>query len=138
MNRFGVLFLVIFLVLLSCAMASAADVNLAWDQNSEENLAGYKVYFLSGNGNSELTEGTSPITVNIADLENPASPGIILHGLSEGNRYFFSLTAFNDSGIESAYSNYVSYVSMPDAPDVPAKVEGLKITGTINLTVESQ
>ena len=82
------------------------DITLAWDANTEPNLAGYKVYYDS-NGSGEpyggtgATEGDSPVDVgNVTEF--------ILHGLLDGEVHFFAVTAYNDEGLESGYSNEVS------------------------------
>ena len=84
----------------------AMDITLAWDANTEPNLAGYKVYYCSDGsgepyGGIGATEGDSPIDVgNVTEF--------ILHGLLDGEVHFFALTAYNDEGLESGYSNEVS------------------------------
>ena len=84
----------------------AMDITLAWDANTEPNLAGYLVYYDSdvsgppyyGTG---ATEGNSPIDVgNVTELT--------LHDLLDGEVHFFAVTAYNDEGLESGYSNEVS------------------------------
>ncbi|MCG2776535.1 MAG: hypothetical protein L6406_12725, partial [Desulfobacterales bacterium] len=84
----------------------AIDITLAWDANTEPNLAGYKVYYdtdCSGapyNG-AGAAEDDSPIDVgNVTEFT--------LHGLSDDDVYFFVVTAYNDEGLESGYSNEVS------------------------------
>jgi hypothetical protein len=82
------------------------DITLAWDANTEPNLAGYKVYYDSDGsgepyGGTGATEGDSPIDVgNVTEFT--------LYGLSDGEVHFLAVTAYNDEGLESGYSNEVS------------------------------
>jgi hypothetical protein len=84
-------------LLLSAAPAFAGDVTLAWDPNTESDLAGYKVYF----GTAPGTYGT-PITLGTQTTYT-------VTGLPPGT-WYFAVTAYNTSGLESAYSNEVSTV----------------------------
>ncbi len=84
------------LLLLVCvAKASAADVVLAWDPNSEPDLAGYKIYYGSASGTYSTVV---PIGTQTTYTVSGLAPGT----------YYFAVTAFNSSGLESGYSNEVS------------------------------
>ena len=116
----------------------AFDVTLAWDANSETDLAGYKVYYgttagdpYSGSGSSE---GASPIIVPLSSLANPSSPEFSVHGLADGT-YFFVATAYNTAGLESGYSNEVSAQSSTTPPTTPPTngaptLSSLEVNGT--------
>ena len=74
--------------------AHAAGAYLTWDANSEENLAGYEIYYkldvdgepCNGTG---ANEGSSPVTVHLADLDNPASPSsLFVDGVGCGENIF--------------------------------------------------
>lgn len=85
-------------VLLLLAFASpvlAGDVTLAWNPNSEPDLAGYKIYY----GTASHAYGT-PIVIGTQTTYT-------LTGLPAGT-YYFAVTARNTSGLESGYSNEVS------------------------------
>lgn len=111
---FLLVFPVVFLLATSLffAVANAADVTLAWDANTEKNLAGYKLYYDS-DADDEMyqgtgaTEGDSPITIYAEDLENADAPVFTLTGLTDGEYYYFSLTAFDADGMESDFSEEV-------------------------------
>jgi hypothetical protein len=103
----------------------AFDVTLAWDANSETDLAGYKVYYgtttggpYSGSGSSE---GASPIVVPLSSLTNPSSPEFSVHGLADGT-YYFVATAYNTAGLESGYSNEASAQSSTTPPTTPPTI----------------
>jgi hypothetical protein len=87
--------LVAAFVFLAGSVAMAADVKLAWDPNSEPDLAGYKVY----HGTASRAYGSpSPLIT---------TPTYTVTGLPSG-KYYFAVTALNRGGLESGYSNEVS------------------------------
>ena len=96
----------ILMLLAWCTPALGLDVNLQWDANTETDLAGYKVYYKTAtpgpsyNGTGAV-EGDSPI-----DVGNVTQ--ITLHGLDEDVTYFFAVTAYNTSQLESGFSNEAS------------------------------
>ncbi len=74
----------IVILIYSLNPSYALDVTLAWDANSETNLAGYQVYYgttaggpYNGSGSSE---GASPIVVPLGSLTTPSSPEFTVHG----------------------------------------------------------
>ncbi|RJR39528.1 MAG: hypothetical protein C4576_21530 [Desulfobacteraceae bacterium] len=76
----------------------AAQVTLQWEANSETGLAGYKVHY-----------GThSRIYTNFIDVGRVTRYSVT--GLQEGATYYFAVTAYNTSGVESGYSNEVSTI----------------------------
>jgi fibronectin type 3 domain-containing protein len=94
---FGCLCIFTLAALLGHAQSSrAAQVILAWDANSESNLAGYKVHY-----------GTqSRVYTNFIDVGKTMIYTVA--GLQEGATYYFAVTAYNVSRLESGYSNEVS------------------------------
>jgi len=87
------------LLILSCLSGKAlsADITLAWDHNSEPDLAGYKLYI--GNSSQNYTQ--------FIDLG--LTTQYTISGLIDGTVYFFTLTAYNQRGFESSFSNEVRY-----------------------------
>ena len=88
----------------------ALDVTLAWDANTEPDLAGYGIYYDTDSGDpyngTGATDGDSPVDMSIDEDEDP-DPNVVqftLYDLPEGT-YFFAVTAFNKAGLESGYSN---------------------------------
>jgi hypothetical protein len=57
-------------------------------------------------------QGTSPITVAVQDLGDPNNPEYTFTGLNDNEVYFFVVTAYDDGGLESSYSNEVNILSM--------------------------
>lgn len=102
-------------ILLFALPALAFDVTLQWDANTETDLAGYKVYYGTTQGGpyqgTGATEGDSPITMPLAQDENPdpATVEKTLRGLTLGTMYYFVVTAYdNETPVnESGYSNEV-------------------------------
>jgi hypothetical protein len=81
-------------LVLSAPQSGTAE--LTWLPNTESNLAGYRVHIGTTTGNYLL-----PIDVGNATSHK-------LTGLSPGQTYYFAVTAYNTSGIESGYSNEAS------------------------------
>ena len=101
-------------VLLSCPAVNAAAVSLAWNANTETNLAGYRLY--SGTA-------TRSYSTNVA-VAHPATTATVTN-LQAGLTYFFAVTAFTTDGLESDYSDEVSY-QVP-GPSKPSKPMNLRV-----------
>ena len=86
--------------------ADAAQVQLAWDQNPEPDIGGYKVHYGTGSRSYLYAVDVGPAT------------GCVVSGLQEGMLYYFSVTAYNASAMQSDFSNEV-YCSVPSAPTTP-------------------
>lgn len=123
------LFVALFIISpLAVSGVQAADANLAWDPNTETDLAGYKIYYKTGTSGEPydgtgLTEGNSPITVPIGTLSNPDSPEYTLHNLNDGQAYFFVVTAYITDD-ESDYSNEASYQPPSSADLISVTISG--------------
>mgnify|MGYP000008795147 CR=1 FL=1 len=85
----------------------AATVTLAWDPNTESDLAGYKLYY----GNSPRTQ--APYTQTVVINDKAATTWQIT---LEPGGYYFALTAYDASGNESGYSAEVSAEVSPINP----------------------
>ena len=96
----------IWLVFSSSALA--AHIDLAWDRNSEPDVAGYVVYY--GNFSKAYTESLG--------VGNTTS--VRIAGLSKDTEYFFALTAYDIYGNESDFSAELSGYAFPaDDPTPP-------------------
>jgi len=99
--------LIVTIFLLFSSSAFAAHIDLAWDPNSEPDLAGYVVYY-----------GTSPQNyTNRIDVGNVTS--VRIKGLPANKDYFIALTAYDFSGNESDFSNEVSGFPVPGDDPLP-------------------
>ena len=112
MRCFWIFLLTCFTILIfSLNTCLAFDVTLAWDANSETDVAGYKLYYgITAGGpydGADSSGGASPIIIPLSRLPDPEAPEVTVYGLAQGTHYFV-LTAFNADGLESGYSNEVS------------------------------
>jgi hypothetical protein len=95
-------------------VTSDNTVKLAWDANTEPDLAGYKVYW----GRTSRQYDNSPVPT----VAPSANPTFTTPALSNGT-WYFAVTAYNTAGLESGYSNEVS-TTIATAPAPP---KGLRI-----------
>ena len=111
---FNSLFFLSFLILFAAFNASAADVTIAWDANSEPDLDGYIVYYGTASGDYS----------NSFDVGNKTEHP--LNGLSAGTTYYFAVKAYDTSDNQSDFSKELVYtLPLPNsAPDIPAKPTG--------------
>ena len=79
-------------------LADAATVSLAWDANTETNLAGYKLYY----GTSPRAQAMYSETVLISGKNTTTWEITLPTGV-----YYLALTAIDSSGNESDFSNEV-------------------------------
>ena len=73
------------------------SVTLAWNPSPDSNVAGYHVYY--GTASHSYTNMVSVGLTATATIS----------GLVEGTTYYFGVTAFNNLGMESGFSNEASY-----------------------------
>lgn len=88
---------------------SGNTVTLAWDANTEPDLAGYKVYWGRSSGRYDNTP--------VPTVAPSANPTFTTPALPNGT-WYFAVTAYNTAGMESGYSNEVSK-SIATAPAPP-------------------
>jgi len=83
-------------VFFSPAVVHAGEVTLAWDPNTETDIAGYRIYYglMSRSYDHFLDVGNNTTCV--------------VTGLEQGRTYYFAATAVNTAKIESDFSNEVS------------------------------
>jgi hypothetical protein len=93
------LFLLFIVSTVFSGSGNCAQVTLAWDRNTESNIAGYKIYY-----------GTGSRVYNwFIDVGNVTKYTVT--GLADGSTYYFAATAYDASDKESAYSGEVSHNS---------------------------
>jgi fibronectin type 3 domain-containing protein len=76
--------------------SSVGTIILTWDPSTTTNLAGYKVYQGTASG-----VYSSPLTVGNVTSYTISNLGV-------GSTYYFAVTDYTTSGIESGFSNEVS------------------------------
>lgn len=92
------------------------EIRFAWDPNPEPNIAKYTLYHRTAD------VATWSVAVdNIAPSQSPAASHVLT---VDGKEHFWVVTATNDLGLESGFSNEVSVVLAP--PSAPG---GLRKTG---------
>ena len=77
--------------------AQAAQITLAWNRNSESDIAGYIVYY--GYRSRYYTE-----SIDVGNW-----PSATISGLVNGETYYLCVTAYDSQGIESDFSGEISY-----------------------------
>ncbi len=99
-------------------------VTLAWDPETGDFIAGYRLY--SGIASQTYT--------NMLDVGNTTSA--TFSNLTAGTTYYFAVTAYDLAGLESAFSGEVS-CTIPVNPSAPANLnvaftptQGAVLTGT--------
>lgn len=113
----------ILLTLLFSLSLYAIDYTLSWDANSEDDLAGYKLYYKansSGQPEGDYDEMVDVNKVTVYTVEN----------LDENVIYFFSVTAYDESGLESNFSEEVNTndaIHNDDPPLIEGTVTGLSV-----------
>ncbi len=93
------LFVLVGLILLPPPGLYAAQVTLAWDPETDPSVAGYKVYYGTASRSYQYNNDAGKNTTSTVS------------NLPTGTTYYFSVTAYDTTGIESGYSNEVSYTA---------------------------
>ncbi|MFH1242576.1 MAG: fibronectin type III domain-containing protein, partial [Pseudomonadota bacterium] len=117
-TRLSITILSLILCLSGSPAAFSAEIRIAWDPNSEPDLAGYKVYYgmSSGAYGPPLSVG-NVTTYTLADL-------------TPGQTYFIAVKATDTSYNDSGFSNEVSGVAADPilSYNITTDVPGLQIT----------
>ncbi len=103
-EHFGAIFVLAFAILGTAAQAQSS-VTLAWNASSSPDVAGYNIYY--GGASQTYTNMNS-----VGNVTNAAVPGLV-----QGSTYYFSVSAVDAIGLESAKSGEVSY-TVPGANPV--------------------
>ena len=102
-----VVFAIMFLF---CGVASAATIDFGWDANTESDLAGYRLY-------QSTTAGSYVKGEFLAEILAPAVT-YTLENVADGT-YYYVLTAYDNNGNESDFSNEVTADVDQTAPAAP-------------------
>lgn len=76
--------------------ATPNSVTLQWNANADSDIAGYKVY-------QGITPGSYGLSIDVGNTTKYTA-----HNLQAGLRYYFAITAYDNSGNESPPSPEVS------------------------------
>ena len=89
-------------------------MTLAWDPNTEPDLAGYILYTRENEPESIFHQ----VDYYSLDEIDPHNPQVAVNELKSGKTYFFVVTAINNDGLESDFSNQVSILNSEIVEDV--------------------
>ena len=103
----------ILAILAIAGIAQAATINVSWNPNTEEDLAGYRLYVGEASGQYGEPVDVGNVTGHVMEI----TP-------EYGATYYFALTAYDTSGNESGYSDEASCF-IPDGR-APEKPTGLR------------
>lgn len=94
------------------------SIALAWNPNTETNLAGYKLYYGTAAG----------VYSGQVSVQQPGTDAIVTN-LTAGATYFFAVSAYSTEGLESELSTEISYVVPgPGSTNVPPTALPLSVT----------
>ncbi|GAH67252.1 unnamed protein product, partial [marine sediment metagenome] len=97
------------------AIPSDQQITLTWNANSEPDLAKYRIY----------RDTSSPAETLIDSVVgSPPDNSYTDTGLTNGQEYFYFITAVDSSGNESGYSAEVSATPQPPFTDIAAGLDG--------------
>ena len=93
-------FFICFFIIFGSQALFGASLNLAWNANTESDLAGYRIYYGTSSGNYTSVKEPGKVT----------SYG--LSDLNEGTRYYITMSAFDTSLNESQKSVEITGVAL--------------------------
>lgn len=102
-----ILFSVMISIILIAGMVSAAEVTLAWDANTESDLAGYRLYY-------GLSSGVYGDPVDVGNVTE-----YTLTGITPNVDVYYAATAYDTSGNESGYSEELVHIIDTESPAPP-------------------
>jgi hypothetical protein len=103
-NRFALVSAALLGLAAEASAAAAASVSLAWNANSESNIAGYRLQY-------GTTSGVYPNSLDVGKVTTATADG-----LNPGDTYYFVVVAYNTAGQTSPPSAQVSY-TVPGTPN---------------------
>ena len=120
------------IIFCSAKLVFPMDVTLAWDANTESDIAGYKIYYDTDSGppydGTGADLGDSPIDVPLSMDEDP-DPSTFQYTLLNlpGETYYFAVTAY-DSETPFNESGYSNEASNDTTPPVISSVRATAVT----------
>ena len=114
----------------------ATNVSLQWDPETDPSVVGYNVYYQADSytqpfNGTGATNGASPINV-----QNQTSATI--NGLDPSHAYYFAVTAYNASGVESSYSNIAILPELvPPTISLNSPANNANVSGAVSVTANA-
>jgi hypothetical protein len=105
------------LLLVGASWSSAGTITLAWDPNTEPDLAGYKIYY--GTSSRQYT-----VTVDVGNVTR-----YTIRDLDESRVYYLAVTAYDTAGNESELSDEVSGYPTDQTPPTLVAVASVEENG---------
>ncbi len=125
---FVILFTSCFLVsLIFVNKALAGTATLSWNANTEPDLAGYKIYYGTSPRTGTCPPGGYTNNVNVGNVTS-----YTFNNLTNGQTYYFSVTAYDTSNNESGCSSEVSKVisATDTTPPIISSISASSITSS--------
>jgi hypothetical protein len=117
-----ILFLALMIVLISSTIyARNYNITFGWNANAEPDLAGYRLY---------QSEVSGEYTDSLKDFSSDVIMGSV--EIDINSTQYFVLTAYDDSGNESDYSNEVTFIPDLSSPAAPINFKIENVTIIIN------
>lgn len=117
------LLLVCMIGLMQLPLLAVQSLTLAWDASSSTNVLGYRVYY--GTTSHQYSSAVSVGTATTATIA----------GLVEGMTYYFSVTAYDVSNVESLFSDEAAVTVPLNLTNNPAKVPCGTVAAGQNVTI---
>jgi hypothetical protein len=115
---FNILFITLAMLcgLSSPGMAAGVTAHFSWLPNQEDSVTGYRLYYATSSGNYDADHSIA--------IDNPQLQDGRIYGevpdLTEGTTYYFVVTAHDDQGTESEYSEEIQWTATaPTTPKPP-------------------
>jgi hypothetical protein len=126
-------------IFLWAVAAQAMTVTLAWDPNSETDLAGYNIYwsttaFTSSSAVTPIPAGRTKVNIPLTSTGFiRTTPEWAVPNLPDNVTVYFGLTAYDNESpsLESGFSNIVTAIRDTIAPSVPVVSPALPATTTL-------
>lgn len=113
----------------------ASDFELTWDPSPDSSVVGYKVYYQADSAaepflGSGSVDGVAPIVVG-----NQVTTTV--RGLQPGHTYYFAVTAYDESGAESVYSNVINLDAPLPSTAITFPASNQSVSGPLTIQADS-
>jgi len=119
-----ILFILVAIILCGVS-AQAADVTLAWDANTETDLAGYKIYY------GISSRSYSP-AINVGKVTQ-----YTIKGLNDNTIYYFAAKAYDNDKNESDYSVELVHRIDTTPPASPKNLHPITVNVNVSINVDT-